>query len=86
MLANTEKDTKMDLDTKINLVVIPPLMSQEQFSVFIGKPQSTITGWVATRAVPTVKVGGSRLINFDRLCSDLRGGKAQFVRGDYDDV
>jgi len=76
----------MDLNSSISLVAIPPLMSQEQFSVFIGKPQSTVTGWVATRAVPTVKVGGSRLINFERLCADLRDGKAHFQRGDYDDV
>jgi hypothetical protein len=75
----------MDLDTKINLVVIPPLMSQEQFSAFIGKPQTTVTGWVATRAVPTVKVGGSRLINFEKLRADLRDGKSHFQRGDYDD-
>jgi len=76
----------MDLDTSINLVVIPPLMSQEQFATFVGKPISTVTGWVATRAVPTVKVGGSRLINFERLRSDLREGKSHFQRGDYDDV
>lgn len=75
----------MELDTKINLVSVPPLMSQEQFSVFIGKAKSTIRGWVATRAIPTVKIGGSRLINFERLCVDLRNGKTEFSRGDYDD-
>lgn len=75
----------MDLDTKINLMVIPPIMSQEQFSAFTGKPISTVKGWVATRAVPTVKVGGSRLINFERLRADLRDGKGEFTRGDYDD-
>ena len=75
----------MDLNSSISLVAIPPLMSQEQFSIFIGKPQTTVTGWVATRAIPTVKVGGSRLINFEKLRSDLREGKAHFQRGDYDD-
>lgn len=75
----------MELDTKINLVVIPPLMSQEQFCAFVGKSETTVRGWVATRAIPTVKVGGSRLINFEKLRNDLREGKAEFVRGDYDD-
>lgn len=75
----------MEIDTKINLVVIPPLMSQEQFCAFVGKSETTVRGWVATRAVPTVKVGGSRLINFEKLREDLREGKAEFVRGDYDD-
>ena len=79
------KDSSMELDTKINLVAIPPLMSQEQFAVFVGKGKTTVRGWVATRAIPTVKIGGSRLINFEKLRADLRNGKTEFSRGDYDE-
>jgi hypothetical protein len=74
----------MEIDTKINLVVMPPLMSQEQFSVFVGKPMTTIVGWVNTKVIPTVKVGGSRLIDFNRLQKDLLDGKEHFAAGDYD--
>mgnify|MGYP004000524449 CR=1 FL=1 len=75
----------MELDAKINLVAIPPLMSQEQFAFFIGKTRTTVRGWVATRTIPTVKVGGSRLINFEKLRTDLNNGKTEFSRGDYND-
>lgn len=75
----------MDPETKLSLVAIPPVMSQEQFALFVGKTKTTVRGWVATRAIPTVKIGGSRLINFEKLRADLRDGKKEFSRGDYDD-
>lgn len=75
----------MEPETKLSLVAIPPVMSQEQFAIFVGKAKSTVRGWVATRAIPTVKIGGSRLINFEQLRVDIRNGKKEFSRGDYED-
>ncbi|MEZ5524586.1 MAG: DNA-binding protein [Pseudomonadales bacterium] len=75
----------MGKDSIIKFVAIPPVMSQEQFAIFVGKGQTTVRGWVATRAIPTIKIGGSRLINFERLRADLSAGKTTFSRGDYDD-
>lgn len=75
----------MELDKKINLVAIPPLLSQARFAEMIGKEPKTIRSWVITRAIPTVKVGGSRMVNIEMLKNDLEGGKKAFLAGDYDD-
>ena len=48
----------MELDKKINLVAIPPLLSQARFAEMVGKEPKTIRSWVTTKAIPTVKVGG----------------------------
>ena len=55
----------MELDRKINLVAIPPLLSQARFAEFVGKEPKTIRSWVITKAIPTVKVGGSRMVNIE---------------------
>ena len=73
----------MELDKKINLVAIPPLLSQVRFAELIGKEPKTIRSWVITKAIPTVKVGGSRMVNVERLRNDLEGGKNSFIAGDY---
>jgi len=75
----------MELDKKINLVAIPPLLSQARFAEMVGKEPKTIRSWVITRAIPTVKVGGSRMVNIEMLKNDLEGGKKAFLAGDYDD-
>jgi hypothetical protein len=73
----------MELAEKVNLVAIPPLLSQERFAELVGKEPKTIRSWVTTRAIPTVKMGGSRLVNIEKLRQDLQGGKQKFVAGDY---
>ncbi|MBL4566746.1 MAG: DNA-binding protein [Porticoccus sp.] len=73
----------MELDKKINLVAIPPLLSQARFAELIGKEPKTIRSWVITKAIPTVKVGGSRMVNVEQLRNDLGGGKKSFIAGDY---
>lgn len=75
----------MELDKKINLIAIPPLLSQARFAEMVGKEPKTIRSWVITRAIPTVKVGGSRMVNIEMLKNDLEGGKKAFLAGDYDD-
>lgn len=75
----------MELDKKINLVAIPPLLSQARFAEMVGKEPKTIRSWVTTKAIPTVKVGGSRMVNVEMLKNDLEGGKKAFLAGDYDD-
>tara|TARA_R110001592_G_scaffold246427_1_gene508277 strand:+ start:112479 stop:112709 length:231 start_codon:yes stop_codon:yes gene_type:complete len=75
----------MELDKKINLVAIPPLLSQVRFAELVGKEPKTIRSWVITKAIPTVKVGGSRMINIEQLRNDLGVGKKTFIAGDYQD-
>lgn len=75
----------MELDKKINLVAIPPLLSQARFAEMVGKEPKIIRSWVTTKAIPTVKVGGSRMVNIEMLKNDLEGGKKAFLAGDYDD-
>lgn len=75
----------MELDRKINLVAIPPLLSQVRFAELVGKEPKTIRSWVITKAIPTVKVGGSRMINIEQLRNDLEDGKKAFIAGDYQD-
>ncbi len=74
----------MELDRKINLVTIPPLLSQARFAELVGKESKTVRSWVITRAIPTVKVGGSRMINIEKLRQDLVNGKRSFIAGDYE--
>ena len=69
----------MELDKKINLVAIPPLLSQVRFAELVGKEPKTIRSWVITKAIPTVKVGGSRMINIEQLRNDLGVGKKTFI-------
>ena len=76
----------MELDTKINLISMPPLLSQARFAELVGKESKTIRSWVTTRAIPTVKVGGSRMVNIEKLRQDLAGGKKTFLAGDYDSL
>ena len=82
-MTHLHRDRPIELATTINLVSIPPVLAQSQFATLIGKPPKTVRSWVTTRAVPTVKVGGSRLINIEKLRHDLANGKATFTAGDY---
>jgi hypothetical protein len=75
----------MELDRKINLIAIPPLLSQVRFAELIGKEPKTVRSWVVTKAIPTIKVGGSRMINIEQLRCDLERGKKAFIAGDYND-
>ena len=75
----------MELDRKINLIAIPPLLSQARFAEFVGKEPKTIRSWVITKAISTVKVGGSRMVNIEQLKNDLERGKKAFLAGDYED-
>lgn len=57
--------------------------SPEAFADMCGVSVETVTGWMRTGTVPTVKVRDARLINIERLCEDLEQGKDQFDEGDY---
>ena len=48
----------MELDRKINLVVIPPLLSQARFAELIGKEPKAIRSWVITKAIYTYSKSG----------------------------
>jgi hypothetical protein len=67
----------------LTLMDIPPLLSQQRFAELVGKEAKTIRSWVVTRAIPTIKVGGSRMINIEQIRKDLLAGKLNFVAGDY---
>lgn len=75
----------MDLNQKINLSVLPPVMSQQQFASFTGVTDDTVRGWVENKTVPTVKIGRQRFINVTNFAEELRSGKSIFVKGDYDE-
>lgn len=73
-----------DHNTQLTLSVIPPVCSQDQCATFMGVTKDTIRGFVETDALPTVKIGRQRFINFSRLLADLQAGKTVFTRGDYE--
>lgn len=67
----------------INLSILPPVMSQEQFATFTGVSKDTVRGWVENRTIPVVKIGRQQFINLKLLSGELTE-KTIFVRGDYD--
>ena len=75
----------MDLKQTINLSVLPPVMSQQQFAAYTGVTDDTVRGWLECKTVPTVKIGRQRFVNVALLVDDLKTGKSIFVRGDYDE-
>jgi len=73
----------MDIKTPINLSVLPPVMSQQQFSSFTGVSPGTVRGWVEGRTLPIVKIGKQRFINLVLFSDELSNGKSIFCRGDF---
>ncbi len=67
----------------INLTTLPPILSREQFAVFIGTTADTVRGWMQSNTIPSVKVGRQRLVNVALLVRDLHNGKTIFNQGDY---
>lgn len=76
---------QLDHLTTVNLSVVSPISSQEQFASFVGVSADTVRGWVEKQIVPTVKVGKRRFINNQELSSQLKSGKTIFTSGDFDD-
>ncbi|AJQ93623.1 MULTISPECIES: helix-turn-helix domain-containing protein [Gynuella] len=75
----------METKQSIRLSALPPVMSQEQLSLFIGVTPATVRGWVEQRTIPTVKIGRQRYINTIKLAEDLSSGKTIFTKGDYNE-
>lgn len=73
----------VDHNTPINLSVLPPVSSQEQFSQFLGVSKDTVRGWIETDAVPHVKIGRQRFVNIVAFVKLLESGKTVFTRGDF---
>lgn len=67
----------------VNLSVISPVVSQEQFAAFVGTTPDTVRGWVENDTLPHVKMGRQRFINVIAFVDDLKSGKTIFSRGDY---
>ena len=65
------------------IVHLPPVISQQQFSQYIGVSVDTVRGWVEQRTLPTVKIGRQRYINIVGLTDALIAGKSRFCKGDY---
>ncbi|UTF61284.1 helix-turn-helix domain-containing protein [Gilvimarinus sp. DA14] len=70
----------------INLSVLPPVSSQEQFAQWLGTTPDTVRGWVENSTIPHVKIGRQRFINITRLVDQIREGKTIFSRGDFSDA
>lgn len=73
----------LDQNTIVNLSVIAPVLSQEQFAIFIGSTPDTVRGWVENDTLPNVKIGRQRYINVIAFVEDLKNGKTIFSRGEY---
>lgn len=67
----------------VNLSVISPVVSQEQFAAFIGSTPDTVRGWIENDTLPHVKIGRQRYINVIAFVDDLKNGKTIFSRGEY---
>lgn len=65
------------------IMVIPPVLSQEQFANLAGISPDTVRGWIQAKTIPSVKIGRQRLVNADLLSSDIRDGKDIFSQEDY---
>ncbi len=72
-----------DQNIIVNLSVIAPVVSQEQFATFIGSTPDTVRGWVENDTLPHVKIGRQRYINIIAFVDDLKNGKTIFSRGEY---
>ena len=75
----------LDPNSTVNLTVIAPVLSQEQFAAFIGSTKDTVRGWVENNTVPNVKIGRQCYVNVIAFVEDLKNGKTIFSRGDYSD-
>lgn len=73
----------IDQNSIVNLSVISPVLSQEQFANFTGVTPDTVRGWVENHTLPTIKLGRQRFINVVSFFDDLKSGKTIFSRGDY---
>ncbi|EGG93986.1 hypothetical protein IMCC1989_467 [gamma proteobacterium IMCC1989] len=67
----------------VNLSVVSPISSQEQFANFIGVTTDTVRGWVEKEIVPTVKVGKRRFVNNIKLSDELKSGTTIFSSGHF---
>ncbi|WP_044616459.1 helix-turn-helix domain-containing protein [Gynuella sunshinyii] len=65
------------------LFPLPPVLSQQQFSEYVGVSSDTVRGWVEQRTLPTIKIGRQRYINIVGLTDALNNGKSRFCKGDY---
>ena len=67
----------------VNLSVVSPISSQEQFASFVGVTVDTVRGWVEKGVVPTVKVGKRRFINNIKFSNQLNSDKTIFSSDDF---
>jgi excisionase family DNA binding protein len=67
----------------INLSVLPPLLSRDQFASFAGITPDTVRGWIQSATIPSVKIGRHRLVNVALIVKELQNGKTAFSQGDY---
>lgn len=67
----------------LNISVLPPVLSREQFAAYTGTTNDTVRGWIQTNTIPTIKMGRQRLVNIAKLVKDLQNGKTNFRQGDY---
>lgn len=69
---------ELDHVTPINLSIVSPISSQEQFAGLIGVTVDTVRGWVEKGVVPTVKIGKRRFINNIKFSNQLNSEKTIF--------
>lgn len=73
------------MNDRIQIVALPPVLAQEQFSNLLGVTKDVVRGWVQSQTIPVVKIGRQNFINLQQIQTDLSAGKDVFTRGDYED-
>ncbi|BFM20056.1 helix-turn-helix domain-containing protein [Gilvimarinus japonicus] len=71
---------------RLQLSVLPPVSSQEQFSQWLGTTPDTVRGWIENDTIPHVKIGRQRFVNVVALVESMQEGKTIFARGDFNDA
>lgn len=61
------------------------MCSKEIFAAVVGVSVDTVTAWMQSNTIPSVKMGRPRLVNLEVMRADLGKGKTVFAQGDYAD-
>ena len=72
-------------DGSLAVIRNSPFCTHEAFANMVGVSEDTARGWVEMGTVPTLKIGRRRVVNLNRILSDLSRGKTIFCSGDYND-
>ncbi len=67
----------------IQLVTLPPVLTQAQFAAFTGTTKLTVKGWINNKTIPSVKIGKQRFVDVVNLVEQLKLGREVFCAQDF---